>query len=228
MEKFFHKQILTIYWFVLMLSAVFLYFDLPYTAITEPLLVPILLVFVLLRDNNISKPAGKFIFYMGLILAFLGDVLQVVINNEIFFLSSLVAFMLMNICYSISFWSLNKPGLVFLSGILLFSVTGYLFVFFFGDEMGLYKMPVIFYMCTLSAMIALAANVMSNKQHRKTAVTYLFPGAIIFFIQNAILAMNLFHFSGQNRGYVFSIIPYGIAQYLMVKGILKVYPLNEY
>ena len=226
MEKFFHKQILTIYWVVLMLSSVFLYFDLPYITITESLLVPLLLVFVLLHDNNIGRPAGKFIFYIGLILAFFGDVLQVVINNEIFFLSSLVAFMLMNICYSISFWSLNKPGSVFLSGILLLYVTGYVFIFFFGNEMGAYKMPVILYTCTLCAMIALAANVMSNKQHRKIAITYLLPGSIIFLIQNAILAMNLFHFGGQNRGYVFSIIPYGIAQYLMVKGMVKVYVLN--
>ena len=95
--------------------------DRPYRiVITESLLVPVLLLYVLLHDNNIGSPAGKFIFYIGLILAFFGDVLQVVINNQTFFSGSLVAFMLMNICYSISFYSLRKPGLLFFTIVTAF------------------------------------------------------------------------------------------------------------
>jgi uncharacterized membrane protein YhhN len=108
MEDFLHKRTLTIYWSVLLLSAVFLYFVPKYTVFTEPLLVPLLLLHLFLRDNNIGRPFGKLIFFIGLFLAFLGDVLQVVITNEIFFISSLVAFMLMNTCYSISFFSMDK------------------------------------------------------------------------------------------------------------------------
>jgi len=227
MEEFLHKRVLAIYWIVLALNCVFLYFDLPYIYITEPLLVPLLLLYLFLNDNNIGKPAGKFIFYIGLFLAFLGDTMQIVINNDVFFLSSLVAFMLMNICYSICFFSLHKKGvrkpLPLLITCTIIFLLGYCFIDFLGGEMGDYKMPVIMYACTLCIMIALAVNVTRNKLYHQTALKYLLPGSVIFLMQNLILAMNLFHFGGHNQLYVFSIVPYGIAQYLMAKGILKVY-----
>lgn len=220
------------YWLALLLSAVFLYFAPKYTVFTEPLLVPLLLVHLFLRDNNIGRPFGKLIFFIGLFLAFLGDVLQIVINNEIFFISSLVAFMLMNTCYSISFFRMNKHMFanpwIFLFCSLLLAVIARWFINFLGDErLGDYKLPLILYIFTLVLMISLAVNLVNSKTYKKIALTWLIPGAVIFMIQNMLLATNLFHFGGQHSLYVFTIIPYGVAQYLIVKGMQKVYVNNE-
>jgi uncharacterized membrane protein YhhN len=228
MEDFLHKRTLAIYWIVLLLSASFLYFDPKYTILTEPLLVPLLLVYLFLKDNNIGKPLGKLIFFIGMFLAFLGDVLQVVIHNELFFISSLVAFMLMNICYSISFFSLHKTGYrrpwpFLISCIVLFFVA-YFFIDFIGDDkLGDYKMPITLYIITVCLMVSLATNLTGSKLYRMITLSWLLPGAIVFLIQNMLLAINLFHFGGQHKLYIFSIIPYGIAQYLIVKGMRKVY-----
>jgi uncharacterized membrane protein YhhN len=228
MEDFLQKRALAMYWAVLLLSALSLYFIPKYTILTEPLLVPLLLLHLFLRDNNIGKPFGKLIFFIGLFLAFLGDVLQVVINNEIFFIGSLVAFMLMNTCYSISFFSMNKkmyrePWIFLLSGLILFFIARW-FIHFLGDEnLGDYKMPLILYIFTLSMMISLALNLANSEPFKKIAINWLIPGAIIFMIQNMLLATNLFRFGGQSKLYVFSVIPYGIAQYFIVKGMQKVY-----
>jgi len=227
MEEFLHKRTLTIYWIVLFLSAVSLYFAPQYSILTEPLLVPLLLLYMVLKDSNIGKPAGKLVFYVGMFLAFLGDVLQVVINNEIFFISSLVAFMLMNICYSISFFTLHKDGfrkpLYFLTGCILFFLAAYLFMYFLGDKLGDYKMPIVIYIFTLCAMISLAANLTGSERYRKIALKWLLPGVLIFMVQNIILAINLFQLGGESKWYVFSIIPYGVAQYMIVRGMRKVY-----
>jgi len=196
MEDFLQKRTLTIYWIVLFLSAVFLYFVPKYVILTEPFLVPLLLLYLVLKDNNIGKPTGKLVFYVGMFLAFLGDVLQVVINNEIFFISSLVAFMLMNICYSISFFSLHKTGfrkpLYFLTGCVLFFLAAYLFMHFLGDKLGEYKMPVVIYIFTLCAMISLAANLTGSKRYRKIAVKWLLPGVLVLWYKISFLPLIFF------------------------------------
>jgi uncharacterized membrane protein YhhN len=102
MEEFLNKRLLTIYWIVLLVHCTFQFFVLPYRAVTKPMLVPLLLTYLLLKDGNIGKPIGKSIFYIGLFLAFFGDVLLIIINDT-FFLAGMIAFMLMNIFYSISF-----------------------------------------------------------------------------------------------------------------------------
>ncbi|MES2329870.1 MAG: lysoplasmalogenase [Bacteroidota bacterium] len=228
MEEFLHKRILVIYWFVLLLSAGFLYFIPRYVVLAEPLLVPILLLYLFLKDNNIGKPFGKLIFFIGLFLAFLGDVLQIVINNEIFFISSLVAFMLMNTCYSISFFSMDRkmyrrPWL-FLASSAILVIIAWFFIRFLGDNnLGDYKMPLILYICTLCVMISLAVSLINSESYKKTAKHWLMPGAIIFMIQNMLLAANLFRFGGDSKFYVLTVIPYGVAQYMIVKGMQEVW-----
>jgi uncharacterized membrane protein YhhN len=224
------EKILGFYWLALLLGAVALYFDLGYLLIAEAFLMPLLLLYMFMRDSNIANPRGKLAFFTGMFFAFLGDVLQIVIENEIFFISSLVAFMLMNICYSISFLSLHKgsnskPWLFIISCVLL-AVAGYFFISLMGDEqLGDFKTPLTIYIGTLSVMIGLTINLCSTR-YRKTAYTWLFPGAVIFMIQNIALAINLFQLGSKSQLYTLSIVPYGIAQFMMVKGMYKIYHGN--
>jgi uncharacterized membrane protein YhhN len=221
------KKILGFYWVALLLSAVALFFELRYLHIAEAFLMPLLLLYMFMRDGNIARPRGKLVFFTGMFFAFLGDVLQIVIENEIFFISSLVAFMLMNICYSISFLSLHKgshskPWLFMISCVLL-AIVGYFFISLMGDEqLGDFKTPLIIYVGTLCIMIGLTAN-LGGTRYRKTAYNWLLPGAIIFMVQNIALAINLFQLGSKSQLYTLSIIPYGIAQFMMVKGMYSIY-----
>jgi len=221
------RYVILLYFLTICINCLFLYYDLPYVAVTSSLPVPLLLLYLFLKDPHINSPAGKFIFYIGLLFAFLGDVLQIVVTNELFFTCSLVAFMLMNICYSISFYNLNRGGLkkplAFLAAIVVLAVMGYAFVSILETEIGTYKVPLILYMSTLITMTAFAIHAAGSEHYYQIAVKYLLPGTIIFITQNIIFALNLFHSGGPSNGFIYSIIPYAIAQFLMVRGMEKAY-----
>jgi len=226
MEEFLHKRILTIYWIILLVHCVFQFFVLPYRAITKPMLVPLLITYILLNDGNIGKPIGKSMFYIGLFLAFFGDVLLILINDT-FFLSGMIAFMLMNIFYSISFLYLQRLNLrkilPFAATLILVSVLGIIIFRSLAGEMGDYQMPVTLYLFTICLMIATAVNVLANEKYKKIALSFLVPGALIFMIENILVAFNKFHWGNDKDVYVAVMLTYGTAQYLMVKGILKAY-----
>lgn len=190
--------------------------------------MPLLLLYIFLNDDNIASPPTKLFFYGGLFLAFLGDVCHLVVQNHLFFISSLVAFMLMNSCYSIAFYNLNRKGLrkpfPFLLTSLLLVIMGYVFLQILGDRLADgYRLPLIIYMATLIAMAALVINAANSEENYEIVVRYLLPGVLLFIIQNVIFAWNLFGEGGHSQGFVYSIIPYSIAQFLLAKGILKLY-----
>ncbi|MEO8174272.1 MAG: lysoplasmalogenase [Sediminibacterium sp.] len=226
MEEFLNKKLLTIFWIVLFVHCVFQFFVLPYRAVTKPMLVPILLTYLLLKDENIGKPIGKSIFYIGLFLALFGDVLLIIINDT-FFLAGMIAFMLMNIFYSISFACLSKPRLKsilsFCLTILLLTALAIPIFGYLSPKMGDYRMPVMIYQFTLVLMVAFAVNILGSDRYRKVALRYLVPGAVIFLIENILVAYNLFAWDRNKDVYIIIMLTYGTAQYLMVRGILKAY-----
>lgn len=226
MQAFFEKRTLTFFWLVLLLHCVFQYLQLPYVAVTKPMLTPLLFLHLLLHDNNIGYPKGKFIYYVGLILAFFGDVMLILINDT-FFLSGMIAFMLMNLLYSFSFLQMNRLSK---SSILPLTITVAFLVFianafyrFLGNEMGRYKVPVLVYMLTLAVMIAFAVNVAGNIRYKRAAINYLIPGVLVFLVENVLVAANKFHYDRDKDIFVIVMLTYGLAQYLIVKGMQKIY-----
>lgn len=230
MQAFFNKRILTIYWLVLLVHLVFQYFVLPYRAVTKPMLVPLLLTYLLLKDDNIGKPAGKFLFYIGLFLAFFGDVFLILINDT-FLLAGMVAFMLMNLFYSISFlclspFRLSKSLPFFVSLVLLSSLAIWIYNGL-AEGMGDYRMPVTIYLFSLIFLVGFAINVTNNERHRKTALRFLVPGTVIFMMENILVAVNLFMLDKDKDVYIAIMFTYGLAQYLIVKGMRQAYlPTN--
>jgi uncharacterized membrane protein YhhN len=227
MQNFLNKRIIYIYWIVLATHLAFQYFELPYRAVTKPMLVPLLLMYLLLKDGNIGKPTGKALFYIGLFLAFFGDVLLILINDT-FFLSGMIAFMLMNIFYSLSFLCLSpfklKKSLPFFLALAVLAVLAVKIYGALAEEMGDYRMPVLIYLFSLIFMIGFAINITNNKEHRKTAFRFLIPGAVIFMIENILVAINMFHLGGNKDVYVAVMATYGTAQYLIVKGMREAFP----
>jgi uncharacterized membrane protein YhhN len=226
MEAFLRKRVLIIYWIVLLIHCILQHYHTTYVAITKPFLLPLLILYLFLHDDNIGSPAPKFIFYIGLFLAFFGDVLLILINDT-FFLSGMIAFMLMNITYSISFLLMTPIRLkkilpALLTFIALFFI-GYYFYGFLKDDLGDYSMPIVAYMITLSIMVTASVNLVTNTVYQKSAIRYLVPGAIVFVIENVLVAFNKFHYNRDKDVFVIVMITYGVAQFLMVTGISDIY-----
>lgn len=226
MEAFLYKRTLLIFWIILLIHCVFQHFHLPYVAVTKPMLVPLLLLHIILHDNNIGKPTGKFIFYIGLMLAFLGDV-QLIIINDTFFLSGMIAFLFVNLFYSYSFLSLAefrmRKVLPVLGTIILLCFLGEWLINYLKEELGDYKPAIIAYMVAIAITTVAAVNVAGNEKYTEVAYKYLIPAVIIFLLENILVALNKFHWNRDKDVFVLVMITYGWAQYLFVKGILKAY-----
>ena len=227
MQTFLYRRTLAIYWFILFLHCLFQYLQFPGLAVTKSLLVPLLFLYVLLHDPNIGSTAGKLLFYIGLILAFCGDVLFILVNDT-FFLSGMIAFMLMNLFYSSSFLFIRKLSLHSMVPVLLslgfMAFIGNAFYRFLGKEIGNYQYPILAYIITLSIMLSLAVNAAGSIQHRRAVVSYLVPGVFIFLVENVLVAVNKFHYDRNKDFFAVSMFTYGLAQYLIVKGMRKIYP----
>lgn len=231
MEAFLHKRTLAIFWLVLVVHCVFQYFQLPYRAVTKPLLVPLLLLYLMLHDPVIGKPFGKFIFYIGLFMAFFGDVLLILINDT-FFLAGMIAFMLMNLCYSVSFIRLAgnrvRSPVSIAASLAFMAAIGFALFRFLSSDLGEYTLPVMAYMVTVAILVTAAVNIAGDPRYRVIAVRYLIPGALVFTIENALVALNWFHFGANKDLYILVMLAYGTAQYLMALGVLKAYPTERY
>jgi hypothetical protein len=69
--------------------------------------------------------------------------------------------------------------------------------------------------------------VAGNPVYQSLAVRTFIPGAFIFLVENTLIALNRFHFNSDKNIYVAVMLTYGIAQYLLVRGIAKAYPSFE-
>lgn len=230
MTDFFARRTLTIYWIVAVIHCLFQYLQLPFVAVTKPMLIPLLFVYILVQDTDISKPTGKFIYYIGLILAFFGDVLLIIINDT-FFLSGMIAYMLANLLFSISFLYLNRINLrsilpVGLTiGFLVF--IGNAFYRFLQDDMGVYTYPILVYMVIISIMISCAVNAAGNYRFRRPVITYIVPGVIVFLFENILVALNKFHYERDKNIFVLVMFTYCLAQYLILKGMSVIYHTDK-
>jgi uncharacterized membrane protein YhhN len=226
---FLRKYVLGIFWLVLFTHCFFQFYKLPFVAVSKPLLVPLLLSFLLLHDNNIGRPAGKFIFYVGLFLALFGDVLLISVSDT-FFLSGMITFMVMNICYSIAFFkfhSLQRNSVLPVSICILFlGIVAYWLLTALGKAMGAYKVPIMVYMLTVSLMTIAAVNTAGNPQYRQQALHWFIPGAFIFMIENILVAVNKFVYQDKDL-FIVVMLSYGMAQFCFVKGIEKAYLREE-
>ncbi len=227
LETFFYKKSLSLYWLVLAVHCILQYYKLPYVVLTKPMLIPLLFIYILMRDPDISDPRGKFLYYIGLMLAFLGDLLLVFMTDTTF-LIGMVAFMLMNLFYSISFLHIHRGNRKNLLAVLLVTILllfiANAFYRFLENEMGDYKYPVLGYMVSISIMVILAVNCAGNFRHRHVVISYLIPGVLIFLIENILVAVNKFHFNRNKEISVVVMVAYCLAQYLILRGMLQVYP----
>lgn len=80
MGTFFAKRVLTIYWIEALIHCFFQYVQLPYVAVKKPMLVPLLFVYILLEDEDISRRAVVS-FIVPVVLIFLIENILVAANK---------------------------------------------------------------------------------------------------------------------------------------------------
>lgn len=193
--------------------------------ITKIILVPLLILHLII---NRSFTSAGYLPMIALLFSWLGDILLLG-DGTAFFLSGMTAFVMTHVSYSLGFLKIQpvtpKDRSYFLYPLIALLVVSCMVFFFLKDHLGAYMIPVFVYMLFISCMAALALHTYANQQV-KTIVSYTFiPGALLFVISDALLAINMFRMHHPVLE-VLVMLTYGLAQFFIVRGIQKTSELS--
>ncbi|WP_291144798.1 lysoplasmalogenase [Flavobacterium sp. UBA7680] len=192
----------------------------------KPALIPLLIVGVYFS----KKFPTQNILLTALVFSWIGDVILLFADiAEIYFILGLVSFLISHIIYCVLFnrqikEKIRKNTIIFIFGSLIIAcyLIGMLSVLL--PALGDLKIPVIVYASVISVMLLFAYNGLLI--WKKPANQYVFFGALFFVISDSILAINKFHMPIQKSSFII-MLTYLVAQYLIVKGILKLNSKKE-
>jgi uncharacterized membrane protein YhhN len=191
--------------------------------ITKLLLLPILILFLLAQDSNLSTPKGKWLIIFGLVGSFLGDAFLL---GDNYFIPGMVAFMTTHIFNIIFFSKIYGPlqprsKKLYLSKFILICFCFFIY-FQLKSSMGALIYPVLLYMALICSAALMAIHVSNNSSTKLIANLFWTPGMLFFICSDTVLAFNKFSWEKtgphiQHIGLV-TMLTYGIAQLLLVKG----------
>ncbi len=219
------KRGLIIFWLFLILNCYFIYTGqhLQQT-ITKAVLVPILLFYIFLNARkNYYKNSKSFIF-SAFICAWFGDIF-LVNKGDTFFLLGMLAFACAHILFAITFYRIHKLRILksqeaFIAAIILV-VAFYELYNFITPGLGNFKIPVIIYMLVISTMAIMAVNLLSSGVRKASAMMFFIPGALLFIVSDALLALQIFMFSDIDLLGISVMLSYGYALSLFADGFTK-------
>ncbi|MBL0882149.1 MAG: lysoplasmalogenase [Chitinophagaceae bacterium] len=217
------RNILNVFWGILFIHCLFHVLHLHFVGISKLLLIPSLMVYLFTRKKEEVLVGINFFYLVAILFAYIGDMLLVIIN-DLLFLPGMISYIVNLVFLCIYFLQLQKinvnrllkPILV----ILLLGIIGYFVYGFLGNKLKQFQLPVLVYMFFVAITAALAMNTTQHPQLHKTG-WYFFIGILVFIISNTILVLNRFHFLYHNL-YVAVMLTYGLAQYLLARGVALV------
>jgi uncharacterized membrane protein YhhN len=193
-------------------------------SIAKPLLMPGLM-FLLVAETKPAKDKSILLIMAGLFFGWLGDVLLMFENIQpIFFILGLIGFLIGHLFYIFYFKRIaavdettKKGNLFFILPVAIY-VMALLYLLF--PSLGALKVPVIVYAIILSAMLCMAWWLYYKIDFNMASLFIL--GAACFVVSDSILAINKFYHSFAMAGFII-MSTYCTAQYLIVRGAIKVY-----
>ncbi len=183
-----------------------------------PILVCCLYASAEKAGRDINLPA-----FAGLFFAYFGDALLTQ-NGNLYFLLGMVAFIGTHISNSIYFLQLQpmsfvKNNAALIAGFVLVLVSGAV-MGMLGNTLGGFREPIILYMVIICCMAVFATNTFNHPVLKHLAIRYFIPGAGLFVLSDALLALNKFYYQKPLLD-IAVMFTYGLAQCLLVKGFSR-------
>lgn len=193
----------------------------------KPLLMPVLAIYLTVFSKGLHREMVV-LMLLAILFSWGGDILLMYTSqSEKFFLFGLSSFLLAQICYINLFrrsivMSGKKPFLKKKAFYLIpYIAFGLIFYILLYDELSaLLKVGVFVYMTAILSMSAMALNRFGNGH--PISFSMVFSGSILFVLSDSIIALDKFLFPINDAGF-YIMLTYGIAQYLIVTGIVKQY-----
>lgn len=187
----------------------------------KPLLMPVLILQLYLAKKSTGEKNWKLVV-LGLAGSWLGDVLLMAGDKQLFFILGLLFFLATHVAYIFYFlrykpdsnenWFRHNP-------IVSLGVVSYAIIFLAAiiSSLGTLLLPVAMYTVVITVMLLQALA----SQHRiKKSTYFLFvAGAAFFVASDSMLAFNKF-FQSFNAASLAIMITYCLAQWLIVQGTI--------
>lgn len=218
------QKILTpfsIVYFIMVINTIICSYDIPLSTmyyVSKPAILTLLIIFY--SKQSQSEPMKIRSITLGaLILSLIGDILLMfTATSELYFIGGLIAFLLAHIMYILVFLKQRHQQTSALPITLLLLIYGAGIFYILKDGLNDLLIPVIIYMLVILTMAVTAFLRKGNVS--KPSFNLVFFGAIFFLISDSLLALNKFYKPMTSSG-VTVMLTYGIAQYLIVLGLLK-------
>jgi len=195
--------------------------------IFKPLIMIWIGSYFLFHAKSIDKKVVR-ITLAAFLFSWLGDILMMFTEKgDIFFASGVFVFLIAQVFYIILFLkTINLSGKKpFLRKnpywLIAYIAYGLLFAILLYDNLDAsLRIAIFIYMAAILSMSAMALNRLDNVH--PISFTLVFAGSVLFIISDSIIAIDKFLYNFEHaRAIILS--TYIIAQYLIMKGLLKQY-----
>lgn len=188
----------------------------PFRLISKPMVVGSLLVFFLMQ--SVDKKT-KLLVTTALLFSLIGDVQLIYAGEyESLFAGGLAAFLVAHIMYIIQFSRTRDKDVGFFAPLLVLLAYAVSIFWYLSDALNNMAIPVAIYIIGILIMILYAY--LRNDSLRDNSYMFVLSGALLFMLSDSIVGITRFKSDIPFSGLLVMGI-YGIAQLLMVLGILK-------
>lgn len=224
-----HHLIFGIFFFLLVAMDVYLgstSYDI-FRVISKPLILITLIFYFLQNSIGMELVLSRFTL-LALVLSLLGDIFLLFDQiSELYFILGLGSFLMGHVCYAYCFYlqRSSKNGLDFWIMTLLLSCYGAAIYFLLYSHLGNIKIPVALYIVAILIMIIMAYS----RKIKVSGSSFLlvFIGALSFIISDSLLAINKFLMPLTYSNFLV-MGTYALAQFLIIKGLIKTKNGNAY
>ena len=187
------------------------------------------LLVILVAGLSLTHPGAYDLLYSALVLAGLtlslaGDVLLIFPSHKAF-LFGLIAFLCAHLVYIAAFVHLRIAGMLgqpqsnlaaeVIAAAVLALIAGAIYLYL-KPKLGTMRAPVIVYMLVISVMVHRALAVAFAYPGRATLVGLIVAGALLFYVSDAILAIDRFRMNGaMPHGHLWNLSGYYAGQLLI-------------
>ncbi len=222
------KHGIILFWILLFLDCFFIYNqNYSYHGYLKGSLIPVLMLYIFLNARKRHYLVSKSLVFMGLLFAWIGDLLMLHEGNG-FLIWGMLAFFFTHVFYIVFFFRMQplhvlKATEATIAAVILITV-GYQLNKFLQPEISqlpTLKVMLLAYSVAISIMAILATNVLSNKTKKPMALGYFMPGAALFIFADIIFLVSKFKYPDENYLHVIVMMSYGYGQCLLAQGFSK-------
>tara|TARA_R110002051_G_scaffold79146_1_gene142853 strand:+ start:917 stop:1609 length:693 start_codon:yes stop_codon:yes gene_type:complete len=188
--------------------------------ISKPLILLTLIFYFLQNRVGMEQRPARYAL-MALVFSLMGDVFLLFDKiSELYFILGLGSFLLAHVCYAFTFYlqRFSKIRSDFWVTTLLFLSYGSVLFIILQPYLGSLKIPVALYIIAILIMVITAYSRKGNV--KVSSFLLVFIGAISFIISDSLLAINKFLIPLPYSNFLV-MGTYALAQYLIVRGLIK-------